>query len=100
MTKEDLTAWALKNGFTMVAGHPSLTKPSRKTEAIVRIQLKATVATLEIKTPAGRWDKIKSTAYKDITPDQETGTPRGLGLVNTPGIAKLMQDNRDAAVFR
>ena len=37
MDKDALTAWALANGWTMIAGNPSLTKPSSPKEAIVRM---------------------------------------------------------------
>ena len=43
MTQDELKAWALKNGWQMIAGCPSLTKPSAPKEAIVRMVLKATV---------------------------------------------------------
>ena len=48
MDKTELTAWALANGWQMIAGNPSLTKPSSPKEAIVRIIMKATVANVEI----------------------------------------------------
>ena len=41
----------------MIAGNPSLTKPSAPKEAIVRMVFKATVVNLEIKKPAGKWEK-------------------------------------------
>ncbi len=50
MNKDDLLRWALANGWTMIDGHPSLTKPSRPSEAIVRLILKGTVANLEFKS--------------------------------------------------
>jgi hypothetical protein len=99
MTKEDLTNWALKNGFKLTAGALTLAKPNRPADIIVRIVLKATVANLEIKKPSGKWEKMKGAVYGDIMPDEETDVPRGLGLVSIPGLAKLMQDNRDAMVF-
>jgi hypothetical protein len=99
MTKEDLTAWALKNGFKLTAGNLTLAKPNRPADIIVRIVLKATVANLEIKKPSGKWEKMKGAAYGDIMPDEDTDVPRGLGLVSIPGLTKLMQDNRDAMVF-
>ena len=43
MTKDELTAWALKNGWQEIGGHLSLTKPSKPSEAIVRLVLKGTV---------------------------------------------------------
>jgi hypothetical protein len=99
MTKDELTDWALKTGWKLIAGHPSLTKPGRPKEAIVRMVLKVTVASIEIKKPSGKWDKVSSAAYGDIAPDPDTSVPRGLGLVSITGLSKLMQDNRDAAVF-
>ncbi len=54
MDKDELTAWALANGWRMIAGRPSLTKPSSPGEAIVRMALKATVVNLEVKKPAGK----------------------------------------------
>ena len=58
MDKQELTDWALANGWQILAGYPSLTKPSAPREAIVRMSLKATVASVEIKKPAGKWEKI------------------------------------------
>jgi hypothetical protein len=58
MTADELKAWALGNGWQMIAGHPSLTKPSNPKEAIVRMVLKATVVHVEAKKPAGKWEKL------------------------------------------
>lgn len=99
MTKEQLTDWALAHGWRMMGAYLSLAKPNRPNEAIVRLVLKTTVAQLEAKKPAGKWEKLASCAYKQLVPDEDSGVPRGLGLVSTPGFAKLMQDNRDAQVF-
>jgi len=99
MNKEDLTAWALKNGWQMLEGHPSLVKPHRPSQPIVRLVLKATVANLEIKSPAGRWEKMSGASYGAIAADPETGIPRGLGLVRTTGITKLMRENKDRLMF-
>jgi len=99
MTKEELAAWAARTGWKMLGGHPSLTKPGRPKEPIVRLVLKATVANVEIRKPSGKWEKVNGAAYGAIEPDPDTGVPRGIGLVSTTGFAKLMQDNRDAAVF-
>ncbi|MDJ0387253.1 hypothetical protein QMO56_03925 [Roseomonas sp. E05] len=99
MDKDELTAWALANGWQMLGGHPSLTKPSAPKEAIVRLVLKATVANLEVKKPAGKWEKVGGESYAKITPDEEEGLPRGLGFEKVPSITKLMQDNRDRMVF-
>ncbi|RKK02626.1 hypothetical protein EBE87_23540 [Pseudoroseomonas wenyumeiae] len=99
MTKEELTAWALANGWQMIGGHPSLTKPSAPKEAIVRLVLKATVANLEVKKPAGKWEKVGGEAYPKITPDEQDGPPHGLGFAQVPSISMLMQENRDRQVF-
>jgi len=95
MTKEELAAWALANGWQMMGGHPSLVKPTRPTEAIVRIVLKGTVANIEIKKPSGKWEKVSGAAYGEIKADPDTGIPRGLGLVSITGITMLMQENKD-----
>ena len=99
MDKDELTQWALRNGWQMIAGHPSLTKPSAPKEAIVRLALKATVVNLEIKKPSGKWDKVSGSSYAKIEADDETGLPRGLGLETISGITMLMRDNKDRMVF-
>lgn len=99
MNKEELTQWALANGWQMIAGHPSLTKPTARDMAIVRLVMKTTVASLEIKKPSGKWDKISTASYSKINADSDTGLPSGLGLATTPGLTKLMQDNKDGQVF-
>jgi hypothetical protein len=99
MTKEELTAWALANGWRIVAGHPSLTKPGAPKDPIVRLVLKATVANLEVRKPAGKWEKVGGESYARVLPDEEGGLPRGLGFEKVPSITKLMQDNRDQMVF-
>ena len=100
MTKDELSNWALANGWQTIEGHPSLTKPSRPAEAIVRLVLKGTVAQLEIKKPAGKWEKISSAPYSKLEQDAETGLPIGLGLDTIAGFSALMEDNRNRAVFR
>jgi hypothetical protein len=99
MTKDELTAWALGNGWQMIGGFPSLTKPSSPATAIVRLVLKATVASLEIKKPAGKWEKVSSESYPRIEPDPDTGLPGGLGLGTINGLTSLMRDNKDRQVF-
>jgi hypothetical protein len=83
----------------MVGEHPSLMKPSAPHEAIVRLVLKATMANLEIKKPAGKWEKVAGETYSRIAADPETGMPGGLGLATISGLTKLMQDNKDRLVF-
>ena len=99
MDKDELTGWALANGWQMIAGCPSLTKPSAPKEAIVRMVLKATVVNLEVKKPAGKWEKIAGAPYPKIERDPETGLPRGLGLDTIPGFTMLMRENKDRQVF-
>ena len=99
MTKDEITAWALANGWQMIDGMPSLTKPAAPHPAIVRLVLKATVASLEIKKPAGKWEKVASQNYAKITPDPDSGIPEGLGLATISGLTLLMQDNKDRMVF-
>ena len=100
MTKDELTNWALANGWQMIAGHLSLTRPSRPADAIVRLVLKATVAQLEIRKPAGKWEKVSSASYSRIEPDAPTGLPIGLGLDTISGFSSLIEDNKLRAVFR
>ena len=99
MDKDELTAWALANGWRMIAGCPSLTKPSSPGEAIVRMALKATVVNLEVKKPAGKWEKVSGAPYARIEADPETGLPRGLGLETIPSFGMLMRENKDRMVF-
>jgi hypothetical protein len=99
MDKDALTAWALANGWQMMAGHPSLVKPSNPKEAIVRMVFKATVVNLEVKKPAGKWEKVSGAAYGAVEADEEAGLPRGLGLDTIPGFTMLMRDNKDRMVF-
>ena len=99
MDKDELTRWALANGWQEIGGHLSLTKPSSPKEAIVRLQMKATVVTLEVKKPAGKWEKAASLAYGKLVADEETGLPRGLGLEVIPGFTMLMRENKDRQVF-
>ena len=99
MTKDDITTWALANGWQMIDGFPSLTKPSAPHPAIVRLVLKATVASVEIKKPAGKWEKVSGESYAKIQADPESGTPGGLGLGTISGLTMLMQDNKDRQMF-
>jgi hypothetical protein len=99
MTKDDITVWALANGWQMIDGFPSLTKPAAPHPAIVRLVLKATVASVEIKKPAGKWEKVSGETYAKVLPDPETGMPGGLGLGTISGLTLLMQDNKDRRMF-
>jgi len=100
MTREELTTWALGNGWQIIAGHPSLTKPSAPKEAVVRMVLKATVVNIEAKKPAGKWEKVSGAAYAAVVPDPETGLPRGLGFTSLQGFRALMEHNRNRTVFK
>ena len=99
MDRDAITAWALGHGWQMIGGMPSLTRPSQPKVAIVRMVLKITVASIEIKKPAGKWERVSGAAYGDIVPDEDTGTPRGLGLVSLAGLSGLMQENADRAMM-
>lgn len=101
MTKDEITAWALGNGWRVIAGHPSLTKPNAPNDPIVRLVLKATVANLEVRKPAGKWEKVGGAAYASIlqADEEEDSLPSGLGFEQVPSITLLMQQNRDAMVF-
>ena len=99
MTADELRTWAAANGWTTIAGHPSLMKPSSPKEAVIRMVLKGTVAHIEAKKPAGKWEKVSGSPYAAITADPETGTPTGLGLETFPGFRMLMQENKDRQVF-
>jgi hypothetical protein len=67
--------------------------------AIVRLVLKATVASLEIKKPIGKWEKVSGESYSKIVPDPDTGMPGGLGLAKINGLTTLMRDNKDRLIF-
>jgi len=99
VTKDELLAWAAANGWTLQGGHPSLGKPGKPKEAIVRLVLLATVANVELRKPAGKWEKVSGAPYGDIQADPEGGLPAGLGLEKLSSLSRLMQDNRDAQVF-
>jgi hypothetical protein len=99
MDKDELTRWALANGWQLIGGVLCLTKPSAPKEAIVRLQLKATVVTVEVKKPAGKWEKGGSLPYAKLVADDETGMPLGLGFETIPGFLMLMRENKDRQVF-
>ena len=99
LSKEELNAWALANGWRIIAGHPSLTKPGAPNDSIVRLVLKATVVNLEVRKPAGKWEKVAGQSYALVVQVSEDEPPRGLGFEKVPTITSLMQQNRDAMVF-
>ena len=99
MDRDELTAWALGNGWQMMADRPCLTKPSSPKEAIVRMALLATVVNIEVRKPAGKWEKVAGAAYGDVVADPDGGAPSGLGFERIPSFAKLMRDNKDRQVF-
>jgi hypothetical protein len=99
MDKDELTAWAVSNGWQLMAGAPSLTKPSAPKEAIVRMVFLATVVNLEVKKPAGKWEKVSGQSYAKVEPDPDTGIPLGLGFEKIPSFSMLMQENKDRQVF-
>ena len=68
-------------------------------EAIVRLMLKATVVNLEVKKPAGTWEKVAGQAYASVQADPETGRPTGLGFETIPSFTMLMRENKDRMAF-
>ena len=99
MDKDELTRWALANGWQMIDGHPSLTKPASPRQAIVRMVLKNTVVNIEVKKPVGKWDKVSGAPYAKISADPDNGFPRGLGLDTITGFTMLMEDNKNRMTF-
>ncbi|HEV2561282.1 MAG TPA: hypothetical protein VGT78_04005 [Rhizomicrobium sp.] len=57
------------------------------------------MASLEIKKPAGKWEKISGEPYSKIVADPDTGMPGGLGFSTISGLTMLMRDNKDRMVF-
>lgn len=99
MTKEELQAWALANGWQQMGEHLCLVKPTKTAEAIVRMVLKATVAQIEIKKPSGKWEKVAGESYAKITYDEYAELPTGIGLGTISGLTMLMRDNKDRQAF-
>ena len=99
LTKDELTAWALAHGWRVIAGHPCLTKPGAPNDPIVRLVMKATVVNLEVRKPAGKWEKVAGESYARVVQGGEDEPPHGLGFEKVPSITLLMQKNRDAMVF-
>ena len=99
MTKDEISAWALSSGWQDLGGNISLVRPTKPSEAIVRLAFKTTVVQLEIKKPSGKWDKVKSEAYDKIVWDEDAELPRGIGLTTISGLTKLMLDNKDRLTF-
>lgn len=99
MTKDEIGAWALANGWQEIGGFISLVRPTKPSDAIVRLVFKATVVQLEIKKPSGKWDKVKSEAYDKIAYDDHAELPRGIGLTTISGLTMLMRDNKDRLAF-
>jgi hypothetical protein len=98
MTQDELTLWATRNGWQMIAGCPSLAKPGRPKDAIMRLSFKVTVVTLEVRK-ATRWEKVASAKYEDVILDDNGDRILGLGFEKVPSIVMLMRENRDAQVF-
>ncbi len=99
MDQAGIEAWGVQNGWRVMAGALCLCKPRSFTEAIVRITFKASVASLEVKKPAGKWEKIGSAKYAEILMNEPADWPDGLGFEKIPSFSMLMRENRDAQVF-
>ena len=74
---------------------PSLVKPTKPTDAIVRMVFKTTVVQIEIKKPTGKWDKVAGESYAKVEFDDYAEQPTNLGLSTITGLTRLMQDNKD-----
>ncbi len=98
MTRDELSAWAARNGWREMAGCPSLVKPGRPKDAIVRLSFKVTVVTLEVRK-ATKWEKVASAKYEDVALDEDGERVLGLGFEKVPSIGMLMRENRDEQVF-
>jgi hypothetical protein len=61
----------------------------------VRIVLKTTVVHLEVKKPAGKWEKFAGYPYAEVMADEESGMPLGLGFEKMPAFGALMRENKD-----
>lgn len=96
MTKQELTDWALANGWKMIGAYPCLPKPGAPKEALVRMLLKSTGVDLQMRRPSGRWEKVAGQSYLKIHPDPRTGQPLDMGLEKITGIARLMERARGA----
>ncbi len=98
MTQDELTLWAARNGWRVMAGCPSLVKPGRPKDAIVRLSFKVTVVSLEVRK-ATKWEKVTSAKYEDVSLDEDGERVLGLGFEKVPSITMLMRENLDAQVF-
>jgi len=98
VTRDELRAWAARNGWREMAGCPSLVKPGRPKDAIVRLSFKVTVVTLEVRK-ATKWEKVASAKYEDVALDEDGERVLGLGFEKVPSIGMLMRENRDEQVF-
>ena len=101
MTKDEITAWALANGWQMIDGAPSLTKPNAPHPAIVRLVLgRPRSPVWRSRKPAGKWEKVASQSYSKIQADLETEKCRmAWDSASFPGFTLLMRDNKDRQVF-
>ena len=98
MTQDELTLWAARNGWRVMAGCPSLVKPGRPKDAIVRLSFKVTAVSLEVRK-ATKWEKVASAKYEDVSLDEDGERVLGLGFEKVPSITMLMRENLDAQVF-
>jgi hypothetical protein len=63
-------------------------KPSKPDKAVAErpdcAVLKATVVNLEVRKPAGKWEKVAGESYARVVQDSEYKPPRGLGFGKVP----------------
>jgi hypothetical protein len=98
MTRDELAGWAARHGWREIAGCPSLVKPGRPKDAIMRLSFKVTVVSLEVRK-ATKWEKVASAKYEDVALDEDGERVLGLGFEKVPSISMLMRENRDAQAF-
>jgi hypothetical protein len=78
LTNEELTVWTLANGWRVIAGNPSMTKPGAPNDPIVPLVLKATVVNFEVRKPASKWEKVAGESYAHVVQGSDDEPPRGL----------------------
>ncbi len=90
MTREDITKWALSNGWRMLDGWPSLSMPSSPSVPSVRMVFHDDAAAIEARMPSGEWTAVTSAAYDSIQADAQTGYPVGLGIETLAARARAL----------
>ena len=77
MNKDEITAWALANGWQMMDGFPSLTKPPRRIRPLCA-GAEGHRRQRRNQKPAGKWKKSPRELFQDRGGPETL--PGGLGL--------------------